>query len=180
MKKLIWIIAIAMVPAIATAQAGKKTKLERKLERQETLAVQKEQLKQLADERNLVIEATTIYNRHGFNATVAQNNFVMVDSADFVLQTSSPTRIAQNGMGGITIRGTISSYEVKQATDKAPIVITAQVKTFGLGGGTLIIRLNSAQNAQATFTTNMGDTITFSGPVTSVEESSVFKGMNLY
>lgn len=184
MKKLIWIMTITMFPLFALAQADKPVrhdnKMERKLAKQEAFAAQKAILQQLADNRNLVLEATAIYGRHGFNATVVQNNFILIDSNNFVLQTSSPNNVGYNGMGGVTIRGVITSYEVEPGTDKNPIIIRAQVNTFGLGAGTLIMRLNDSSNSQATFTTNMGGNITFSGPVTSIEESSVYKGMNLY
>lgn len=189
MKKLIlMMIALAMGFLAAYAQTTpSKTKTERKFDqaqkkqlKEEMFGAQKEKLLQLANDRNLVLEATAIYGRHGFNATVTQNNFVLIDSTNFVLQTSSPNAIGQNGLGGITLRGIITSYSVKPGKDKAPIVITAQVNTFGLGGGTLIVRLNDQQNSSAIFTTNTGGTITLSGPVTSMEESSVYKGMNLY
>lgn len=188
MKKLIGLMALLVASGVtANAQdtpdklQRKTEQIQKKLQREELSKLAKEKLLQLANDRDIVLEATAIYGRHGFNATVTQNNFVMIDSTGFVLQTSSPNFVGQNGMGGITIRGTITNYEVKPPSkDKSPIVVVAQVNTFGLGGGTLILRLNDPQNSSAIFTTNTGGTITFSGPVTSVAESSVYKGMNLY
>jgi len=187
MKKLVVFTVLVLSTLLALGQADSSRKAQKKIEQIQKkelaagmYASEKSKLLQLAMDMNLVLEATAIYGRHGYNATVTQNNFILIDSTDFILQTSSPTYVGPNGMGGVTIRGVITSYEVKEGKEKHPVVITAQINTFGLGVATLIVRLPNAENSSAIFTTNSGGTITFSGPVTSVEESSVYKGMNLY
>lgn len=184
MKKIIWILTLTLIGGIAYSQdsgtSGSQTRLERKLAKESKLQLDKERLNQLAQEQNLVLEANALYGRHGYDATtIGPNNFILIDSNRFVLQTSSSTQVGQNGLGGVTIRGTITSYKVTPAEGKKPLTIIAQVSTFGMGGGTLTMKINNPENAQATFINNAGQ-VTFSGPVTSKEESSVYQGLRLY
>ena len=185
MKRIMLILVMASLAADLFGQTDQKVQkqmeqIDKKAKRDLEYSTNKQYLIQLAENRDLVLEATSIYGRHGYNATVTQNNFILIDSTHFVMQTSAPNYVGQNGMGGVTIRGTITSYDVKPGKEKQPVVITAQVNTLGLGGATLIIRLPNPDNCSAIFTTNLGGTLTFTGPVTSVQESSVYKGMNMY
>lgn len=190
MKRQLFIVSIVMftlVGFLAQAQqendkqSKKQERLDHKNEKALAFQAQKERLGELAMQKNLVLEANALYGRHGFDASnIGPNNFILVDSNNFVLQTSSYQRIGQNGMGGITVRGTINSYKVTLGEGKSPTIVIAQISTFGLGPATLTMRLNDPQNSQATFSTASGETITFSGPVTSMEEAKVFQGMRLY
>ncbi len=187
MKNLVIILSTVLFSPVIVVNGQAREKdprqeaYEKKKEKKaEEFRLQKEELTQLAIDRNLVLEATALYGRHASNVTVGPNNYIMIDSADFVLQTSSPNQIGQNGMGGVTIRGAVTSYNVKEGVGKKPTTVTAQISTFGLGNATLTMRLHDSKNSQATFMTVAGQTITLSGPVTSVEESNVFQGMRLY
>jgi len=169
LKKFALTAILAVMVTTLNAQDGANTKAE-----------EKEILIQMANERNLVIEATAMYGRHGFNAfDIGPNNFISIDSNRFVLQTSNTNSISQNGLGGVTIRGNISSYDVRPGKGKRPPTIIAQVNTYGFGFATVTIRLFGLKNAQATFM-NAQTTLTLSGPVTTIENSYVYKGIDAY
>lgn len=158
----------------------KQERLDRKNEKILAFELEKEEVAQLAKDRNLVLEANTLSGKFGYNVTpVGSNNYILIDSTDFVLQTSSPAYVGQNGIGGVTIRGTIESYEVTPG-GKNSIVVIAQVNTFGLGPATLTLNLIGKQNARANFTTATGLVLNMTGPVSSVSESKVFQGNRLY
>lgn len=158
----------------------KQVRIDRKNEKIIAFEHEKEEVAQLAKDRNLVLEANTLSGKFGYNvAPVGANNYILIDSTDFILQTSSPAYVGQNGIGGVTLRGTIESYEVTTG-GKNSIIVIAQVNTFGLGPATLTVNLIGKQNGRANFTTATGLVLNMTGPVSSISESKVFQGNRLY
>ncbi len=178
MKKIILtniLLALVFMSSAQNSEDQKKPPIQNEVSNGE-----RELLLQMARDRNLVIEATAIYGRHGFNSfDIGPNNFISIDSSRFVMQTSNANAISQNGVGGVTIRGNVSSYEIRRGKGKRPITIIAQVNTYGFGLATVTLRLFSLKNSQATFM-NARNTLTLSGPITTTEESYVFKGVDAY
>ncbi len=157
-----------------------KDYLSKKEQRELALSSDKELLMEMAENRDLILEATAVYGRHGYNAfDIGPNNFVLIDSTQFMIQTSSTIGPGQNGLGGVTLRGKINSYEIRPGKGKRPVTIIAQVSTMGAGFATVTIRLFDSKNSQATFSNN-STTITLSGPVKTKENSNVYKGMSIY
>lgn len=187
MKKLVLgllILCAALSAFRVTAQdqetkaSKKQERLDRKEERAAAFEAEKEQVLQMAQDRDIVLEAITISGKFGYNQTnVGPNNFIMIDSAQFVIQTSSPSFVGQNGIGGLTVRGTVASYTVSQGKNATNVI--AQVNTFGLGSATLTFTLVGKQNCRVTFSTASGIVLNMAGPVARVSESKIFRGMNL-
>lgn len=189
MKKLIirTLISIGLlafqqeeVLAQEKSTSNKQERLDRKKAKALEFEREKEEVAQLAKDRNLVLEANTLSEKFGYNVTpVGANNYLLIDSADFILQTSSPAYVGQNGIGGVTIRGTIESYEVT-GVGKNSIMVIAQVNTFGLGPATITLNLMGKENGRATFTTASGLVLNMTGLVSGISESKVFQGNRLY
>ena len=180
---LISFCLVAIQSRSVQAQEDAPTRKQERLDRKKAKALEFEQEKaevaRLAQERDLVLEANTLSGKFGFHATpVGANNYVLIDSADFILQTSSPAYVGQNGIGGVTIRGTIESYEVTTSGQHV-IVVIAQVNTYGLGPATITLNLMGKQNCRATFSTASGIVLNLAGPGTSVSESKVYEGTRL-
>lgn len=185
----IGLIALLLMGSIglAAAQSVQDKKESRKSQRAEKKAQQEieakmmfEKAAKLVEERNLVLEAVTVRGKYGSAVNVGPNNFVMIDSSEFVLQTSFPGGVGFNGLGGITARGSVSSYKVSRNDKTDIITVIAQVNTLSIGQGTLTIQLGSSGNATATYVNNWGGRIEFNGPIESVEESRVFEGMRRF
>jgi hypothetical protein len=168
------------VQAQDKSTSKKQERVDRKNEKAVAFEQEKEEVAQLAKDRNLVLEANTLSEKFGYNVTpVGANNYLLIDSANFILQTSSPAYVGQNGIGGVTIRGTIESYEVTDV-GKNSIMVLAQVNTFGLGPATITLNLIGKQNCRATFTTASGIVLNMTGPVSSIGESKLYQGIRLY
>ena len=158
----------------------KQERIDRKNERVQAFDREKALVEQLARDRDIVLEATSISGKFGYNSvSVGPNNYILIDSTHFILQTSAPGYVGQNGMGGVTIRGTIQSYQVSPSGKNSTNII-AQVNTFGLGSATVTLNLVGLQNCRATFSTASGIVLNMTGPVSSMAESKVYQGTRLY
>lgn len=189
MKKTMIAAAVSILLSVFVYQSAlaqdkgitkKQERIDRKNEKIHEFELEMETVAQWAKDRNLVLEANTLSGKFGYNVTsVGANNYVLIDSTDFILQTSSPAYVGQNGIGGVTIRGTIESYEVTPG-GKSSIVVIAQVNTYGLGPATITLNLIGKQNCRATFSTASGLVLNMTGPVSSLSESKVYQGTRLY
>lgn len=135
---------------------------------------------QLIEEKNLVLEATTVRGKYGNTVNVGPNNFIMIDDDDFVLQTSYTGGVGFNGLGGITAKGKVTSYQISLNEKGNMVTVLAQVSTASIGQGTLTIQVGISGNASATFVNNWGGRIQFNGPMESLEESRVYEGMRKF
>ncbi len=165
-------------------QDSTKSKKQERHDRKQAKALEFErekiEVRQMAEQRNLVLEANTLSGKFGYNAvSVGANNYILIDSSFFILQTSSPGFVGQNGIGGVTIRGTIESYEVTEG-GKNSINIIAQVNTFGLGPATIALNLIGKENCRATFSTASGLVLNLMGPISKLSEAKVYQGIRLY
>ena len=101
----------------------------------------------------------------------------MIGKDEFVLQTSFPGGVGFNGLGGITARGKVTSYDISRNDKNNTITVLAQVSTLSLGQGTLTIQVSISGNASATFANNWGGRIQFNGPIESIQEARIYEGM---
>jgi hypothetical protein len=180
------LIAFLLISSIGyvNAQSAQEKKEDRKLQRAEK-RIQREtearavydNASKLVEERNFVLEATTVRGKYGSTVNVGPNNFIMVNGDDFVLQTAFVGGVGFNGLGGITARGKVTSYEVSQNESNNMTTVLAQVSTTSIGQGTLTIQVGLSGIVSATFVNNWGGRIQFNGPIESVEESHVYEGM---
>jgi len=95
----IGLIALLLIGSmgLAAAQSVQDKKEDRKSQRAEKKAQQEVEAKmmfekaaKLVEERNLVLEAITVRGKYGSAVNVGPNNYIMIDSSEFVLQTSFP------------------------------------------------------------------------------------------
>lgn len=172
---------VVMVIGQVYAQDQPQSKKDlRKQERTEKRMAAMDSLYMLVQKHDLVIEANTLYSRTGKPYVVGSDNFISIDGEHFIMQTASPTGIGYNGLGGITVRGRVTELKIYPNTKKnQPITARFEVSTFGLGHGTVYLTINGPEAASAVFSDDWGHRITFSGPPTSVENSTVFQGSSI-
>lgn len=188
MKKIIiGIIAFMMALSIniSNAQSSQDRKADRQRERWEKKQekeLQKletqEKVTQLIKDQSFVLEADALYDRYRNRYNVTANNFIMIEGDRVVLQTSFPYGVGYNGLGGITINGKLIDYQVSGGDEKS-ITISAQVSSTVLGHGVLTMNIGSSGFADATFSDNWGNRISFSGQIQSLEDSYLFEGMSI-
>jgi len=181
MKNLIITMALVAIPLAANAQfdpevAQQKTKKEikeeKKQERQKIAAA----IKNVMEEKQFVLEADMIFNRYGQSFPVARNiNFIMIDSTQATIQLGSAHRIGWNGVGGVTIQGNITKYDISMNKRKDNVSLTLYVLS-NLGNFDIRLNINSAGNATATVRDNRGGMLRYDGELQTLGGSSVYVG----
>ncbi|MEQ8301991.1 MAG: DUF4251 domain-containing protein [Cyclobacteriaceae bacterium] len=168
------------ITQLVAQDKSKNGELSKKEQQELAFNSDREVLMQMANDRDIIVEANAVYMMRWFNTSeIGPNNFISIDGDNFMLQTSTTVGPGQNGLGGYTLRGTVTSYEVKPGKGKRPITITAQVSTLGFGFATVIVRLFDEANSQVTYS-NSSTTITLSGPVKTKANSQIYKGIPIY
>jgi hypothetical protein len=184
---LTFILLIAFM-GVADAQSREERREQRKQERLERRQLKKAQRAQekariidMAEEQAFVLEANTLFDRYMNRYDMVNNSFIMLRGDEMVLQTATPGgHPGFNGMGGITLNGRITDYEIHEGKKQRPVTITAQVNTQAVGHGTIRMTISGSGNATGTFRDNWGNRITFSGRINDLQSSSVFEGMSVF
>lgn len=120
MKTKIFLLVMTMVLSICTTYADEKVELTK--EQKKELQAKRDSIdfihsSKAIDDRHFVLQADqVIYGRGGSDSVLPSTNFVVVNGEQGIIQVSPKVGGGPNGVGGITIDGTISGYKVK--TDK--------------------------------------------------------------
>lgn len=165
------------VNAQSKREQRKAERVERKEQEKQQLEANIEKLLSLVEERQLVLEAHTIYDRRQNSYPVSPStNFVAINGKYATIQIAFPGAIGRNGLGGVTIDGRVSSYEVSHKKKNAPITINAQVSSATLGNSTLTLRIYDNGTARASIRGSFGSEISFAGNLVNLENTTVYKG----
>jgi len=186
MKKVVLLFLLFTVTMVTEsfAQDKKMTRKERRaLEKQKQAqldSIYAIEIKQSIDEKKWVLEADRLSNKRGQTVNVNSTlNFVAIEGKEAYVQLGRDTGMWPNGVGGVTVRATISKYEVdvnKKGTYYIHIFLTSAVGSFDIR-----IDMNSTgQMASATISGNSSKRITYSGQVVSLSGSTVYKGTPLF
>ena len=127
-----------------------------------------------------VLEAYSIQGQRGNVYQVnSTTNFVMVNGNTGTVQLASPMGAGYNGLGGITVQGNISGYQL--STDKRGNVnVNFIVMGVGINATISITLFTGSNQAQAIVSSNTwGRQITYQGYLYLREDSNVFKGFAL-
>lgn len=186
MKKIVICMLAALFGIVAQGYA--QTEQERQLSRAERKAAQAaidslsfEVAKQAIKEQSFVLEADQVIFKRGLSAFVTSNtNFVAVDGKDAVVQVAFNVPAAgPNGIGGITVSGTVSRYTIKEEKSGS-IYLTMSVQGTGISAQ-ISIRLNKGSNdASVDILPNFhSNTLTLRGTLLPMEEANVYQGRTL-
>ncbi len=162
---------IMLLPLMAMAQGSTK---EAKRE------AQHEKLMDLIDSKEFVLKANTIRDRYGNQIFVNElTNFVAVaDSSGAVQIALNNSRIGRNGLGGETVDGRVTQYEVKDFGPKKGVMI--KLTLFGSGTFHLILNVSSGGYATVDLSGIYGQRLTFSGELEPLEGSNIFLGRTTF
>lgn len=127
--------------------------------------------------KTFVLEANRILFKYGNYVNVSSNtNFIKLDGKEATIQMAFNSPYAgPNGIGGITLDGRASNIK-QEVNKKGEILFSMNVQGTALSA-TINIRMYPGSNycnatINPTFSSN---TITFSGYLYSIEDSSIFK-----
>jgi len=195
MKKLIFTLVIFLLGTITYAQEeameqAEKSKKElraekktaKKAERQAANAEALVKSNSLLASKQWVLEATRVYSKSGRSFNLDPNiNFVSIQEKDGVVQLSFSGLVGWNGIGGITLEGNVTKYEVREPKKEGT---GASVKAFMMSAPRSVdieIRISSGSFADATIRSNTtSGRIRFTGQLVHPAESSVYKGQRRF
>lgn len=163
----------------AAAKAEKKAKKAEKkaAEEAENQALYEQAVRAMKDQA-FVLEADRVIFKRGRSAFVSSNtNFVSLDGENAVVQISFNGPYAgPNGLGGITVEGRASNIKMS-TTKKGVTIFTMNVQGIGISASVSIQLPEGTKDASVTINPNFsGNTMTLTGSVLPLSQSSVFKG----
>lgn len=158
------------------------SKQERKEYRQKIAEANQQQIMQLLTSKAWVLEAHQIQDKYGESAIIEPNlNFVGVAGENATAQLGSSGEIGWNGVGGITVEGSVRQYKLKEGK-KPGSGAFLQIEILGTSSGhlSMSIHISGDGTASATLSDNFGDRLTYTGRIVSPAESTVYKGQVVY
>ena len=131
--------------------------------------------------KDFVLEADNVTFRNGNTVLVnSTTNFISVKGNKAVVQIS-PSNYASgpNGVGGVTVQGAISGYEIR--TDKkGRIYLSMNVNGIGISAQIELFITPGSNYAQATVYPNFNsNTVWIDGTIVPYDSSDVFEGTSL-
>lgn len=135
--------------------------------------------KDMIENRDFVLEADYLQDRHGNRAFVSNTiNFVAVDSTTAIIQVGSNYRIGPNGVGGVTAKGKITSWKLSENEKDETFTLFTTVLT-PIGIYDLQFFIGSSGNSTVRLTGLTLGELTFEGDVVPYSQSSVYEGQSL-
>lgn len=183
MKIIIFCISFFLFTInVSIAQQNKKlSRKERKELKKQQQIEQKKAILNLLKGQAWVIEAHTVFDRYNQSYQLNPSiNFVGIKGEEGALQLGFNGLIGWNGVGGVTVDGTITKYEIKEGKEKSNPTVNLRFQGRGIGSASITINVNSSGQATARVSGDFGDRITFSGIIKSINDSSVYKGQSLF
>ena len=189
MKKYMLILGVLFITYTVYSQDDTVSQVMTKQE-QKQLAKEKRQAERLADEqqakeatdqmmqqRQFVLEADYLSGRTGQRVPVTSTlNFIRVDSTEAVLQLGSASGMGYNGVGGITVDGNITKYDMtkkegkKGTTYNLTLYIMSNIGTYDVQ-----FWISPNGQADATVRSTTRGSLTYSGRLVPLDESRVYK-----
>lgn len=132
-------------------------------------------------DKDFTLEADKVEFKYGQTAFVNSNtNFVSVTGDKSVVQVAFNVPVSgPNGIGGITLDGNISNYEVKK-DKKGNINVSINVMGTGISALVNISLYSGSNKASVTITPNFNSNrLTLTGVIVPSSSSRVFKGRSI-
>ena len=184
MKRLVSMMVLALFVMVGHIQAQE----ERELTREEKKAMQEHldsllyvEAEQAINQKAFTLEADKVVFKYGQTAYVSSNtNFVSVTGEDAVVQVAFNIPVSgPNGLGGVTVDGTVSSYEPK-IDKKGNLSLSLNVMGTGISARIDIYMPKGTNRASVTISPNFNSNrLTLNGVILPAERSSVFKGRSV-
>lgn len=184
-KLLIFAILLFQVGIFANAQTDenqkKLSRKERKELKKKEAIENKARLLEIVNNKAFVLETHTVFDRYGMSYNMnPTTNFVGLMDETSTVQLGFDHLVGWNGVGGITLDGRVTKFEVDEGKDGQPITVKFRVMGAAMGPASIIITIQSDGNARAYISGDFGERISFQGRFVSTEESIVYKGTPLY
>jgi len=178
-KKLIIFLAFVIFVNMIYAQVNDNNSLSRKEKREAKTEKEYQLIKELLQNKSFVLEANTLQDKRGRRIIVSKElNFVSVDSTEAVIQIGSNYRVGPNGVGGVTAKGRITNWEVKENQKSNRFDVRMNVMSQ-IGIYDVYFSVSSSGKAMAHLTGLTSGHLVFDGDIVPCSESSVYEGSSL-
>lgn len=131
--------------------------------------------------KDFVLEADNVTFRSGNTVLVnSTTNFISVKGNRAVVQIS-PSNYASgpNGVGGVTVQGSISNYQI-QTDKKGRVYLSMNVNGIGISAQIELFITPGSNYSQATIYPNFNsNTVWVDGTIVPYENSNIFEGSSL-
>ena len=131
--------------------------------------------------KDFVLEADNVTFRSGNTVLVnSTTNFISVKGNRAVVQIS-PSNYASgpNGVGGVTVQGSISNYQI-QTDKKGRVYLSMNVNGIGISAQIELFITPGSNYSQATIYPNFNsNTVWVDGTIVPYENSNIFEGNSL-
>lgn len=183
MKKIAFMMTmfLLMLAGSAAAQEQELTKAERKALQERIDSLQYAEAVQALNDRAFTLEADQVLFKYGQMAYVNSNtNFVSVKDNHAVVQVAFNIPISgPNGLGGVTVEGTFTGYDLKK-DKKGNLSLSMNVLGTGISARVDITLYEGGNNATVYITPNFNSNrMTLNGVIVPLQKSSVFKGRSI-
>ena len=180
MKRIVLIVALVFSANFIFAQNQiDDSTMTRKERKAAELQQRYLETKYILENNNFVIETDYLSDRYGNRVTVSPTiNFVMVADSTGIVQIGSNYHLGANGVGGVTAKGKITRYELKENEDKKSFYLRMTVMT-SIGIYDLGINVSGYGNATARLSGLSAGKLTFDGDIVPLQESVVYEGYSL-
>ncbi len=189
MRKIITLIIMLIIGLGASmymhAQESQPTKKELKAQKKALAEAEANARYEVAlnaiKEGAFVLEVDKVTLKWGqFIYVNSYTNFIMVNGDEATVQLAfSTTRLGANGLGGITVDGTISNPKI-EISKKGRVHYSFSVQGVGISASINLTLDEGGNMAEADVNPNFNSNRTsMSGTIVPLEESAVFKGQSL-
>ena len=126
---------------------------------------------------SFVLEADMLYDRYGNSKMVSSTiNFILADSTYGVIQVGDNQYLGRNGLGGVTIDGTITSYEYS-VKKKNNVYYLSYTLRSPVGSYDVQLTVQPSGRAEARVNGNFSSgTLRYAGKLVHPAISKVFQG----
>ena len=184
MKRLVSIMMLAlfiMVGHIGAQETRELTREEKKALQERLDSLLYAEAEEAIEAKAFTLEANQVVFKHGQTAYVTSNtNFVAVDGNKAVVQIAfNIPASGLNGLGGVTVDGTVSNYETRK-DKKGNLYVSMNVMGTGISARVDINVLKGSNRASVTVSPNFNSNrLTLNGVLLPKDRSNVFKGTSL-
>mgnify|MGYP000113404995 CR=1 FL=1 len=197
MKKIIFMAALLLLGVgVAQAQTSKQAKKEAKMEARAQAKAQREAERDARDamikteemqafltakksinQMDFVLEGSQIQLRSGANFFVNTNtNFIMVQGNQATIQVASLQGAGANGLGGITVEGTVSNLKYS-VSNNGNVNLSMMVQGTKISASINLTLTHGTNSAYATIQPNFNSQrLTMTGILVPYSQSKIFMG----
>ncbi len=156
--------------------------LRKKKERTMQREVSREYYTQLLKEKYFVFQGDYLVGQEGNSFILSPDiNFMSVNGNNIILQFGFNGAIGWNGVGGITVRGTLQGYQLHAGKKKNNLSMSTNVNLIGPGlPPTITMNVSDDGTAELIVQPAGGGPIIVYGQIVSPKKADIFVGQSLF